>query len=172
MHRFTGGRCGSDQHTIYTESAGFSRHQASGSTLEERFRTVRPKFSAKAHTWQVWIEIQHAASLGCQQLRGKKANQAKAAHHKGFTEGGLCKADALKPYGGRHGERSGIIASPAGMEAQRCCGQPLSSACGPLEATRSPTLKPETPEPTDTTVPTLQWQARADQAWSLRHRRW
>jgi hypothetical protein len=38
-----------------------------------------------------------------------QADQAKAAHHEGFTKGGLSQADALKPDSGKHRKRCGLI---------------------------------------------------------------
>jgi len=47
-------------------------------------------------------------------------------------------------------------ADPGGTRAASVAGTHTISACGPFEATRSPTAKPVTPAPTSTTVPTLQ----------------
>ena len=46
--------------------------------------------------------------------------------------------------------------TPSGMRALRFFGTFTTSACGPLDTTRSPTANASAPLPTSVTMPTLQ----------------
>jgi hypothetical protein len=52
----------------------------------------------------IGIQAQHTAALGYQQLCCEQANQAEAANHKGFAEGGVGQANTLQTDRGQHRE--------------------------------------------------------------------
>ena len=120
----------------------------------DRSTTSAPKRSRQLEPARVEIDAQHAAAVRAQQLHGQQADQAEAGDHDRLAERRLRRAGCPAARSAPSTVKAAASSlTPSGIRAQRFTGTLTTSACLPLDATRSPTAKPSTPAPTSITTP-------------------